>query len=59
MTAPRIYWRAALRSAERIRDTGGVILCGESVCVWEPCEQAKAIAALQAREREQKAADNP
>ncbi len=55
MTGPeQIPWREALRSAERIHDTGGVILCGNAVVIWEPCEQAKAIAALKAREREQR-----
>ncbi|MFP4004625.1 MAG: hypothetical protein ACLFV8_12675 [Alphaproteobacteria bacterium] len=55
MKAPeQIPWREALRSDERIHDTGGVILCGRAVVTWEPCEQQKAVAALQAREKEQK-----
>lgn len=55
MTGPaHIPWREALHSAEPIRDTGGVIFCGDAVCIWEPCEQAKAVRALQEREREQR-----
>ena len=57
MTARTIPWRDALKSGERIKDTGGVILCGDSVCTWQPCEQARAVKALQEREREQKEAE--
>lgn len=53
MTARTIEWRDALKSTERITDTGGVIICGNQVCIWQPCEQRKAIAALQERAREQ------
>lgn len=51
----QIPWREALTSGERIHDTGGIILCGTAVVIWEPCEQAKAVRALQEREREQAA----
>ncbi len=56
MTGPRnIYWREALKSGERITDSGGLIFCGDAVCVWHPHELRDAVAQLTRRAREQAA----